>query len=77
MARPMTPEATELRRQVVVAVQAEIDQGRQPDRLSIARRFRGRAPATTLLRWVDGAVARSTTIRRQRVLGVRRRNPLR
>jgi hypothetical protein len=57
MARPMTPEATELRRQVVVAVQAEIDQGRQPDRLSIARRFRGRAPATTLLRWVDGAVS--------------------
>lgn len=56
MARPMTPEAAELRRQVVAAVIAAADQGRVPDRTAIARQFQGHAPASTLARWIAAAI---------------------
>jgi len=57
MARPMTAEAAALRNEVVAAVQAELDQGRTPDRLAVAKRFLDRGAMSTLLRWIDGALA--------------------
>jgi hypothetical protein len=57
MARQMTPEAAALRAEVMAAVQAEVDQGRQPDRHAIARQFQGKVATTTALRWIDGALA--------------------
>jgi hypothetical protein len=57
MGRPMTAEAIALRAEVMAAVQAGVDQGRQPDRHEIARAFQGKVATTTALRWVDQALA--------------------
>jgi hypothetical protein len=53
----MTPEATALRNEVLEAVQVELDQGRTVDRHGLARQFLDRGSLTTLLRWVDQALA--------------------